>query len=279
MSSLILPAPAKLNLFLHITGRRADGYHELQTLFQFVELADQITLTPTPSPAIELLTPTPGVADDDNLVMKAARLLQEATGYPFGAQLAIQKHIPMGAGLGGGSSDAATVLLGLNQLWGLGLNIEQLAILGLQLGADVPVFIHGKAAYAEGIGERLTPADPEENWYLIIRPDCSIDTSVIFQATDLPRNTEKLDVNHIDWRVLHNDCEKVVCKRYEAVEKAIKWLLEYAPSRMTGTGSCVFASFENADDARLALSHLPDNMEGFVTKGINNSPVHQQLGL
>lgn len=277
--ALTLPSPAKINLFLHINGRRADGYHELQTLFQFLDYGDTITLTPLAQNNIELSTPLTGVDDKDNLVVKAATLLKEACGYPWGARIAVDKKIPMGAGLGGGSSNAATVLLGLNALWELGLSIDQLALLGLQLGADVPVFVRGQAAFAEGVGERLTPAEPTQKWYLVVNPGCSVNTSSIFQAIDLKRDTKKIELNHTDWILLQNDCEKVAFQRYPDIEKAMKWLLEYAPSRMTGTGSCVFGMFDTAEQARQALSQLPLDMSGFIAQGVNTSPVHQQLGL
>ena len=272
------PSPAKLNLFLHITGRRSDGYHELQTLFQFLDYGDTLSIRVTATADIELLTPINGVNDDDNLIVKAARLLQQTAkdlGITdiSGAQIKIHKILPMGGGLGGGSSNAATVLVALNALWQLGLSTKQLAALGLSLGADVPVFIHGFAAYAEGVGELLTPRNPKEYWYLVTKPDCSISTASVFTSEDLPRNTDKKIAHEADIEQCHNDCQFMVIKHYPEVAKLLSWLIEYAPSQMTGTGACIFSRFDSQVEACRIQAQLPDGIESFVAKGINQSPL------
>ena len=274
--SLSLPAPAKLNLFLHIVGRRADGYHELETLFQFLDWGD--TLSFSASDELYLSGACGEVAQEDNLVLRAARLLQEKTRHKGGAAIQLTKRIPMGAGLGGGSSDAATTLLGLNRLWRTGLRIEQLAELGLTLGADVPVFVRGRAAFAQGVGEILTPACPAEDCYLVIWPACSVPTAAIFGAPELPRATPRLlQTAGIDPWLLGNDCQDTACRRFPEVEKALGWLLNFAPARMTGTGSCVFARFTSAAEARQCRDKVPAPWLGFVAQGVNLSPAHVAL--
>lgn len=243
MDKVILPSPAKLNLFLYITNKRADGYHELQTLFQFVDFGDEIEIEVTDSPKIELLNQVEGVAVEDNLIYKAARLLQKTTACTKGAKIAVTKNLPMGGGVGGGSSNAATVLVGLNHLWNTGLSLEALAELGLSLGADVPIFVRGTAAFAEGVGEVLTPCEPAEKWYVVLKPYVSISTAVVFNDPNLPRNTPKRSLEELlnsDWA---NDCEKVVRENYSEVEDLIQELLQYARFRLTGTGACIFAEF------------------------------------
>jgi len=272
------PSPAKLNLFLHVVGRRSDGYHELQTLFQFLDYGDTLDIRATGTPEISLLTAIEGVADEDNLIVKAARLLQQeakAQGHTDlpGAEIKINKILPMGGGLGGGSSNAATVLLALNALWQLNLSTEKLAALGLSLGADVPVFIHGFAAYAEGVGEELTPRSPKEYWYLVSKPDCSISTVSVFTSDDLPRNTDRSLALKADTDDCHNDCQTMVIKHYPEVAKLLSWLLEYAPSQMTGTGACIFSRFDSKAEACRIQAQLPDGIESFVAKGINQSPL------
>ncbi|WP_341503414.1 4-(cytidine 5'-diphospho)-2-C-methyl-D-erythritol kinase [Gallaecimonas sp. GXIMD4217] len=274
---LILPAPAKLNLFLHINGRRADGYHELQTLFQFLDHGDELAFTARDDGAIRLLGPCEGVAHDDNLIVRAARALQQASGTSLGADIALTKRLPMGGGLGGGSSDAATTLVGLNRLWGTGLGEDALAELGLALGADVPVFVRGRAAFAEGVGERLTPVAPAEPWYLVVRPPVEVNTGVVFNAPELTRDTPKMPFAAIPVEKWKNDCEATVFLRYPLIEKVFGWLLEYAPARMTGTGSCVFARFDSQDSANQVLALLPEKWQGFVAKGVNLSPLHERL--
>ena len=277
---LRLPAPAKLNLFLHITGQRPDGYHNLQTLFQFLDLADELSFTPLPSDSIELQHSLKDVPAEQNLIVRAARALQKATGYRAGARITLDKRLPMGGGIGGGSSDAATTLVGLNHLWGTGLTLCQLASIGLSLGADVPVFVHGQAALAEGVGEILIPAQPAESWYLVLRPDCHIATPAVFTDAALKRDTpvssaaELLSQPPAQWR---NDCESVVFNQYPQVEKAFAWLVNFAPARLTGTGSCLFAPFDTEDQARQVLEQSPSELSGFVAKGCNLSPLHRAM--
>ncbi|WP_336220777.1 4-(cytidine 5'-diphospho)-2-C-methyl-D-erythritol kinase [Citrobacter amalonaticus] len=277
------PSPAKLNLFLYITGRRADGYHTLQTLFQFLDYGDTISITPRTDGEIHLLTPVEGVEHEDNLIVRAARLLMKtaadsdrlATGS--GADIRIEKRLPMGGGLGGGSSNAATVLVALNHIWQCGLSLDELAALGLTLGADVPVFVRGHAAFAEGVGEILTPVEPAEKWYLVAHPGVSIPTPLIFNDPDLPRNTPKRSTETLLKCEFSNDCEVIARKRFREVDAALSWLLEYAPSRLTGTGACVFAEFDTESRARQVLKQAPEWFNGFVAKGVNLSPLHQSM--
>ncbi|PKB87943.1 4-(cytidine 5'-diphospho)-2-C-methyl-D-erythritol kinase [Ewingella americana] len=269
------PSPAKLNLFLYITGQRANGYHELQTLFQFVDYGDSLSFTPRNDGQIVLTTPVDGVADEDNLVVRAARLLQRHANCSLGADISLIKRIPMGGGLGGGSSNAATVLVALNTLWECGLSDEQLAALGVTLGADVPVFVMGHAAFAEGIGEILQPVEPEEKWYLVAHPGVHIPTPMIFGDAELTRDTPKRPINVLLSTAWTNDCQPIAIKRFCEVEQLVSWLLEYAPSRMTGTGACVFAEFATEHEARQVLDQIPSSVTGFVAKGVNVSPLHR----
>jgi 4-diphosphocytidyl-2-C-methyl-D-erythritol kinase len=274
---LTFPSPAKLNLFLHVVGVRQDGYHELQTLFQFLDHGDTLSLKITPNSDINLLTPIAGVHHSDNLIVKAAKLLQQHTKSQLGAQIKITKVLPMGGGLGGGSSNAATVLLALNALWHTQLSIQQLAHLGLSLGADIPIFIHGYAAFAQGVGEQLLPAKPPENWYLVAKPDCSISTQSVFQSADLPRNSARMlpseFSSNAEIDLCHNDCQTMVIKHHSEVANLLACLVEYAPSRMTGTGACVFSRFDSKIQARHVQAQLPKGIESFVAKGLNQSPV------
>lgn len=277
------PAAAKLNLFLYITGQRADGYHTLQTLFQFLDYGDTLTIEPRSDGEIRLLTPIAGVPDEENLIVRAARLLikraRETGRYPegSGADIAIDKRLPMGGGLGGGSSNAATVLVALNHLWRCQLSVDELATLGLQLGADVPVFVRGHAAFAEGIGEILTPVNPPEKWYLVAHPGVSIPTPVIFKDPELPRTTPKRSIETLLNCEFGNDCEVIARKRFREVDAALSWLLEYAPSRLTGTGACVFSEFDTESAARQVLEQAPEWLHGFVARGVNLSPLAQTI--
>ncbi|WP_260864218.1 4-(cytidine 5'-diphospho)-2-C-methyl-D-erythritol kinase [Citrobacter sp. Marseille-Q6884] len=277
------PSPAKLNLFLYITGQRADGYHTLQTLFQFLDYGDDITIALRNDGEIHLLTAVDGVAHEDNLIVRAARLLMKTASdrgqlpAGSGADISIEKRLPMGGGLGGGSSNAATVLVALNHLWQCGLSIDDLADIGLTLGADVPVFVRGHAAFAEGVGEILTPVNPAEKWYLVAHPGVSIPTPVIFQDPELPRNTPKRSIETLLKCEFGNDCEVIARKRFREVDAALSWLLEYAPSRLTGTGACVFAEFDTESRARQVLEQAPEWLEGFVAKGVNLSPLHRAM--
>ncbi len=275
------PSPAKLNLFLYITGQREDGYHLLQTLFQFLDYSDTLNLDPRQDDSIRLLTPLDSVPDEHNLIVRAARLLQQycdrcgLLSAPRGADISIDKHLPMGGGLGGGSSNAATVLVALNELWRCGLSNNQLAELGLRLGADVPVFVHSYAAFAEGIGEQLQPANPPEKWYLVAHPGINIPTPMIFGDAELKRDTPVRCLNELLLAPYANDCEPIARKRFREVEQLISWLLEYAPSRLTGTGSCVFAEFDTEISARQVLNQAPVWLRGFVARGVNISPLHR----
>ncbi|MGV3346269.1 4-(cytidine 5'-diphospho)-2-C-methyl-D-erythritol kinase [Enterobacteriaceae bacterium LUAb1] len=277
------PSPAKLNLFLYITGRRSDGYHNLQTLFQFLDYGDMLTFTPGQHNEIRLLTSVPGVHHDDNLIIRAARLLfQQAVIHGIfstcpGVDISIEKLLPIGGGLGGGSSNAATTLVALNQLWQTGFSLNELSQWGLTLGADVPVFINGYAAFAEGIGEQLLPVLPEEKWFLVIHPGIHISTPQIFSDAMLPRNTPVRDLKTLLATPFSNDCEAVVRKRFHKVDVLVSWLLEYAPSRLTGTGACVFAEFDTEAAARHVLKQAPEEMCGFVARGVNVSPLHRVL--
>jgi 4-diphosphocytidyl-2-C-methyl-D-erythritol kinase len=277
-AQLILPAPAKLNLFLHINGRRADGYHELQTMFQFLDYGDQLGFRSRDDGVIRLHTDIPGVPHDSNLIVRAARQLQARSGTPLGADIWLDKQLPMGGGIGGGSSDAATTLLGLNHLWHLEWSENRLAELGLELGADVPVFVRGRAAFAEGVGERLTPVTLSEPWFLVLAPQVSVSTAEIFSDPELTRNTPAITVRSLPEGGGHNDCQPVVERHYAEVRNALNLLNKFVPARMTGTGACVFGSFPNRSDADKVSRQLPATLPRFIARGCNRSPVHQQLG-
>jgi len=271
------PAPAKLNLMLHITGRRQDGYHLLQTVFQFIDFSDSLDFSIRDDDVISRQSDWQVVAEADDLIVHAAKLLQQMSACNLGADINLQKRLPTGGGLGGGSSDAATTLVALNYLWGLELSNEQLAEIGVQLGADVPVFVHGKAAWAEGVGERLTAIEPEESWYLVLRPDCSVSTKEVFNLSDLTRNTPAIRIRDFLEDGGHNDCESVVRNLYPQVAEALDWLGQFAVARMTGTGSCIFAGFDKQQQAESVHEKLPQGWEGFVAKGLNNSPLQIRL--
>ncbi|MGL4206028.1 MAG: 4-(cytidine 5'-diphospho)-2-C-methyl-D-erythritol kinase [Aeromonadaceae bacterium] len=271
------PAPAKLNLFLHINGRRPDGYHELQTLFILLDQCDELVITPDESNQIRIEPEIPGVALEQNLIYRAAMLLKARSERPLGAHIRLDKRLPMGGGLGGGSSDAATTLVALNQLWQVGLDEEELATMGRSLGADVPVFVRGRAAFAEGVGEKLTPVEVEEKWYLVAVPPVHVSTALIFQDPELHRSTPKQSWSELRAGSWKNDCELLVKKAYPEVANALSWLLEYAPSRMTGTGACVFAEFAEESSARKVLANMPIWLQGFVARGLNLSPLQAVL--
>lgn len=271
------PAPAKINLFLHITGRRDDGYHLLQTVFQFMDFCDYLDFEVQPEPIICRKTQIANVPEQDDLIVRAAALLQAESDCTQGVDIHIDKKIPMQGGLGGGSSDAATTLVALNHLWGLGLGVEALAQIGVQLGADVPVFIHGYAAFAEGVGEKLTPVEPQEKYYVLIRPDCEISTAEIFNAEDLTRNTPPITIRDFLANGGHNDCLPVVRKRYPQVVQALDWLEQYSNAKLTGTGSCVYAEFETQAQAQQTVSQLPEQWYGVACKAINRSPLLDRL--
>ena len=271
------PAPAKLNLFLHINGRDERGYHLLQTLFQMLDHGDELAFDITEGSDIRMHQPIPGVEDKDNLIVRAAVALQQHCQIDQGAVIHIKKVLPMGGGIGGGSSNAATTLVALNHLWNCGMSKPQLAELGLSLGADVPIFVQGKTAFAEGVGEIITPTNHEGMTYLVVFPGCHVSTAEVFGEPELPRNTPKIDWQTYDFESTHNDCQKIVCERYPKVANLLRWLLEYAPSRMTGTGACLFAIFNQAEEARQVLNKLPDGTFGFIAKGVNQSPLYRRL--
>jgi 4-diphosphocytidyl-2-C-methyl-D-erythritol kinase len=273
----VWPAPAKLNLFLHVTGRRPDGYHDLQTVFQLIDLHDDVAIEVREDGAIERPAGARGVPPESDLVVRAARALQEATGTSLGATIQVTKRIPMGGGLGGGSSDAATTLLALNQLWGTGLTREDLAGIGLRLGSDVPVFVHGASAWAEGRGERLEPVELPERWFVIVHPGVHVATAAVFQAPELTRNSPKLTMRAFFHAGGRNDCESVVRARFPEVAAALDWLAQSAPARLTGTGACVFAEFPRAADAERVAARVPDRWTSFVARGLNISPVLERL--
>ena len=277
MHRLTLPAPAKLNLMLHILGRRADGYHELQTLFQFLDYGDELTFTPRADGQIQLHTELPGVDHENNLIVRAARLLQSHSGCSQGADIELIKRLPMGGGIGGGSSDAATTLIGLDYLWQTELGQDQLAKIGLSLGADVPVFVRGYAAFAEGVGERLQPVELSEPWFLVIAPQVSVSTAEIFSDPELTRNTPAITVRSLLAGGGHNDCQPVVEKRYQEVRNALSLLNNFVPARMTGTGACVFGSFPNKGEADKVCRQLPADLPAFVAHGRNISMLHRRL--
>lgn len=276
------PAPAKLNLFLHVTGRRADGYHELQTLFQLIDLSDTVSLTVREDGLVERPSGPAGVDPDSDLTVRAAKALKAATGCGLGASICIVKRVPMGGGLGGGSSDAATVLLALNYLWRCGLSIDELARLGLPLGADVPVFVRGSSAWAEGVGERLVPVELPERWYVVIHPGVAVPTRDVFQSPELTRNTPIITIRAAfepgGLAATRNDCEPVVRAKYAEVAEALEWLGKFAPARLTGTGSCIFAAFVSAAEAERVAGRVPDRWRAFVARGLNVSPVLARVG-
>ncbi len=267
------PAPAKLNLMLRIIGRREDGYHLLQTVFQFVELCDWLTFLPNDSDDIVLEDAISGVENDNNLIVKAAELLKIETGYSGGVRIRLEKNLPMGGGLGGGSSDAATTLIALNSLWDLRLSQQKLMKLGILLGADVPVFVFGYAAWAEGIGEELSRISVKEQWVLILRPNCHVNTKEIFSANDLTRNSKSITIDEFNAGQAVNDCLDVVCKHYEAIEKALCDLSVFSEARLTGTGACVFALFDSKNLAIEAELKLKDKWQTYLTKSSNKSPL------
>ena len=272
-------APAKLNLCLHVVGRRADGYHELQTVFQLIDLCDSLSFEVDPSGAVFRVDDAAaapgalaGVPSDDDLVVRAARALQSAAGTRLGVRIRVRKRIPMGGGLGGGSSDAATTLRALDRLWGTGLGADALAVLGLRLGADVPVFVYGRSAVGEGVGERLTPVALPPRWFLVIHPGVAVPTRDIFQAPELRRDSPRLTLPELLAGPGHNDCEPVVRARVPEVALALDWLGREASARLTGTGSCIFAAFDSAAAAERVAGRVPDRWRAWVVRGLDAGP-------
>jgi 4-diphosphocytidyl-2-C-methyl-D-erythritol kinase len=273
MSDIAYPAPAKLNLFLHVVGRRPDGYHLLQSVFRFIDYGDSLRFSLRGDGQVVRKTELDGVAPDEDLVVRAARLLQERTGCTQGVEIAVEKRLPMGGGLGGGSSDAATTLLALNRLWQLNLPRAQLQQLGLQLGADVPVFIFGESAFAEGVGEHLQPIHLPPAWYVVLIPPVSVPTVEIFAAPELTRNTTSIKIPLLLTAELRNDLQAVVCKRYPKVAEYLNWLGQRGRARMTGSGACVFAEFDSEDEASQVLAQKPAGWQGFVARGLDRHPL------
>ncbi len=271
------PAPAKLNLFLHVTGRRPDGYHELQTVFQFLDFGDSLDFD-LGAAGIELVSDLPEVPAEQNLVLRAARSLARHSGCTQGVRIRMAKRLPLGGGLGGGSSDAATTLVALNSLWELGLGVDELAKLGVELGADVPVFVRGLAAWAEGVGDQLTPLDGlEEPWYLVISPAVSVSTAEIFSAPELTRNAPRIKIRAFLSGAETNQLQAVVVQRYPEVGRALAWLSQHRPARMTGSGGCLFAPFQARQEAESLLRQIPPPWTGFVARGCNRSPLLKKL--
>jgi 4-diphosphocytidyl-2-C-methyl-D-erythritol kinase len=280
VSATSWPAPAKLNLMLHIIGRRSDGYHELQTVFRLIDLCDRLEIQVRDDGSISRPQGPAGVGEAEDLTVRAARALQAATGTRLGAEIAIKKSIPMGGGLGGGSSDAATTLVALNQLWQTALSLGEIAAIGAKLGADVPVFVAGTSAWAEGIGERLTPITLGAGvWYLIIFPGVGVPTAAVFQAAELTRNSPPTTMRGFLETGGRNDCEAVVRMRFPAVADALDWLGQHATARLTGTGSCVFAEFARAADAERVAARVPDRWRAYVARGLDRSPLLEELEL
>ncbi|MDQ4147113.1 MAG: 4-(cytidine 5'-diphospho)-2-C-methyl-D-erythritol kinase [Pseudomonadota bacterium] len=271
------PAPAKLNLFLHITGRRPDGYHLLQTVFQFLSAGDELDFDLRDDGRIIRVDPRTAIPSDCDLTIRAAKLLRQAAAGRQGVAIRLVKRLPIGGGLGGGSSDAATVLVALNRLWGCGFSSAELMALGLQLGADVPVFIHGHAAWAEGVGECLKSLTLPEPWFLVIKPPVEIATAQVFAAPELTRNCPPITITDFLSHGGDNVCEAVVRRRYPEVAQALDWLSDFSTARLTGTGSCVFAAFEEHAAAESVQARLPAGWQGFVARGLNHSPLQARL--
>lgn len=271
MSSAPWPAPAKINRFLHITGRRDDGYHLLQTVFQFLEMGDWLRFTCTSDGGVHRLGDVPGVREAADLSVRAARLLQQVSGCARGAVIHVDKRLPLGGGLGGGSSDAATTLVALNELWGTGLDEDALAELALRLGADVPVFVRGRAAWAEGVGERLVPVPLDEPWFVIIDPGITVATRRVFESTELTRNSPRITIDRFYAGGVRNDCEPVVRRLYPEIGHALDWLGQFGEARLSGTGACIFAPFEQERLARHVLERLSRPWRGWLVRGCNRS--------
>ena len=273
MTGAAWPAPAKLNLMLRIVGRRPDGYHLLQTVFQFIDVCDELSFRVRADGEVRRINEVPGVPAHDDLTLRAANLLRNETGCKAGADIRVEKRIPLGGGLGGGSSDAATVLVALNHLWGCGLERSQLMRLGLQLGADVPIFIHGHAAWAEGVGEQFTDIEPATPYYLLLAPATRVDTGKIFQDPELTRNSSRITIRDFLAGAHGNDCLAVVKRRYPEVAAAYDWLADRAEARLTGTGACLFAACESQAAADELWRQRPVGVDGFVVRGVNRSPL------
>ncbi|MEE4378471.1 MAG: 4-(cytidine 5'-diphospho)-2-C-methyl-D-erythritol kinase [Candidatus Competibacteraceae bacterium] len=271
------PAPAKINRFLHIVGRRPDGYHLLQTVFQFLDYCDYLTFAIRPDGQIKRSGELSGIDSDDDLTVRAARLLQKTCAIPMGVTIHIDKRLPLGGGLGGGSSDAATTLVALNHYWQAGLELSQLAELGVQLGADVPVFVTSQAAWAEGIGDCLTPITLDESWFVVLVPACQVATATIFNDSKLTRDSQPITIQGFLAGDAGNDCAAVVYRRYPEIAAAANWLSRYGKACLTGTGACVFAAFADFASTQDVLQRLPERVSGFAARGLNRSPLQARL--
>ncbi len=271
------PAPAKLNLMLRIVGQRMDGYHLLQTVFQIIDIADGLVFSQTEGEQVRLKNTIPGVKEADDLTVRAANLLKKEAGYQGGVSIEIEKNLPMGGGLGGGSSDAATVLVVLNQLWGLGIGEQQLMELGLQLGADVPVFIKGASTWAEGVGEKLTEMELPKAWFVIVKPKCHVDTGKIFSANNLTRDSKSITIPDFNSGDNQNDCLSVVSDLHAEVRQALVSLSKYGKARLTGTGACVFVQFSHLESARDVYDKIASTNEVYIAEGLAISPLHRQM--
>jgi 4-diphosphocytidyl-2-C-methyl-D-erythritol kinase len=270
---LTCPAPAKLNLFLHVVGRRADGYHVLQTLFRFLDYGDRLSFKARPDGGIRRIGDVPGVSEEQDLALRAANLLQTASGTHLGADIVLDKRLPLGGGLGGGSSDAATVLIALNRLWELRWTRARLQDLALQLGADVPVFVFGRSAFAEGVGERLQAVTLSPAWYLVLIPPVAVSTTAVFAAPELTRNSDPIKIHGFSAGPGRNDLESVVCRRHAQVAQHLTWLRQFGQAAMTGSGASVFAAFETEQAAQDVFQRRPAGMRGFVARGLDHHPL------
>ena len=278
MQTACWPAPAKLNLFLHITGRQADGYHVLQTAFQILDYGDELTFTLRKDEQLRRIGNYADIPECCDLVIRAAQSLRAAVDKrTVGVDIQVNKCLPLGGGLGGASSNAATTLVALNQIWHLGLGVDELAAMGLKLGADVPVFVRGRTAWGEGVGEQLRPLELPQDWFLVIYPHCHVSTKAVFNAPDLTRNTPAITIRDFLHGMGGNDCEAVVRSAYPEVDEALAWLAGRADARMTGTGACVFAGFADEAEAAAVLADLPSKWRGFVAQGKNRSPLLERL--
>jgi len=275
----VWPAPAKLNLMLRIVGRRDDGYHLLQSVFQFLDFGDSLQFEVNDTGEVRRASDLTGVAGDEDLTVRAARLLQKESGCRQGVDIRVEKRTPMGGGLGGGSSDAATTLVALNHLWELKLSDDELAALGVRLGADVPVFVRGFAAWAEGVGEQLQPIELPESLFLVITPNCHVDTGEVFSAPELTRNAARKTIADFFSGEFGNTCEQVVRNRYPAVDEAMRWLSSYGEARMTGTGASIFTVFDDRERAQQVYKLAADRYRVFLARGRNLSPLREKLAL
>jgi 4-diphosphocytidyl-2-C-methyl-D-erythritol kinase len=274
---LVCPAPAKLNLFLHVVGRRTDGYHELQTLFRFIDHGDTLTLRPRADGRVERAGDVPGVTAEQDLTLRAAALLQRRSGTQAGVSVELQKRLPLGGGLGGGSSDAATALIALNRLWDLRWERSRMQELALELGADVPVFVFGRSAFAQGIGEQLQAVELAPAWYLVLVPPVAVSTAAIFSAPELTRDSTPIKISRFSAGAGRNDLEAVACRHHPAVAEHLAWLRQHAPAAMTGSGACVFAAFDSQSAAQDVFGRRPQGMQGFVARGLDRHPLRGWL--